>query len=183
VTAADHETDTGRPLDSGRAPTTVRVFDGLIGWLMRPRIRRLRRWSFIATLPIAILVGELWGAESGALVLAARVVLWGAVAVLAWRLDGERGEALRDLLMHPRGRAYARAELDILLALPRLALGRLRGRFAPGATYHRGSFGGALVLAFTPALIAEAAAFHLLLRGSLAALEVVRFVVELRRRS
>ncbi len=64
--------------------------------------------------------------------IAVRAALW--VAVVAWRLGGERGEALRDLLMHPRGRAFARAELDMLTALPRLLLARTSAGRQPGLT-------------------------------------------------
>ncbi len=143
----------------------VQLLDGLIAWLMRPRVRRVRRWSFVLTIPFALVVGHLVGIEQGAFVVVARVALWAAVAVLAWRLTGERGEALRDLLTHPRGRAFARAELDVMTALPRLALGRIAGGPQPGASYQRGTFGVALGLAFTPVLVAEAVAFHLLLHG------------------
>lgn len=144
----------------------ARLFDSLIEWLMRARVRRVRRWSFVFTIPVALIVGYVFGVQQGALVLAARAVLWGAVAVAAWRLGGQRGEALRDLLMHPRGRAFARAELDILTALPRLLLARVARREQAGATYHRGTFGLALGLAFTPVVVAEAGVFHLLMHGS-----------------
>jgi hypothetical protein len=36
----------------------VRVADRLIAWLMRPRIRRVRRWSFLVTVPVAFVVGH-----------------------------------------------------------------------------------------------------------------------------
>jgi len=127
----------------------ARLFDSLIEWLMRARVRRARRWSFVITIPVALIVGHVFGVQQGALVLGARATLWGAVAVAAWRLGGQRGEALRDLLMHPRGRAFARTELDILTALPRLLLARVVRRDQAGATYHRGTFGLALGLAFT----------------------------------
>lgn len=68
-----------------------------------------------------MIVAQVFGIEQGALVLALRAVLWCAVAVAAWRVAGERGEVLRDLLMHPR----ARAELDVLTALHLLLHGPL----------------------------------------------------------
>jgi hypothetical protein len=147
----------------------VRQTDRVIAWLMRPRVRRVRRWSFVVTVPVAFVVAHLYGLHQGALVIAIRAALWGAVAVVAWRLRDERGEALRDLLMHPRGRAFARAELDILSALPRLVLALAAHRRQAGMTYHRGTFGLAMALAFTPVVVTEAAAMHLLLRGGIAA--------------
>jgi hypothetical protein len=135
---------------------------------MRPRIRRVRRWSFLVTVPVAFVVGQVYGVHQGLLVIAIRAALWSAVAVVAWRLRDERGEALRDLLMHPRGRAFARAEFDILSALPRLTVAAGARRQA-GMSYHRGTFGLALALAFTPVVVTEAAAVHLLLRGGIAA--------------
>lgn len=147
------------------ATRMIRMLDGLMAWLMRPRVRRVRRWSFVITLPVALVVGHVVGLEQGALVLAIRIALWGAVAVAAWRLRGERGEVLRDVLMHPRGRAFARAEFDVLTALPRLLAGRLRRRPPAGAAYHRGTFGFALGMALTPVVLAEAVVLHLLLGG------------------
>ena len=94
------------------------------------------------------------------------MALWVAVVVAAWRIGGARGEVLRDLLMHPRGRALTRAECDVLTALPRLLIARIVRRRQPGTTYHSGTFGLALGLAFTPVMVAEAAVLHLLLHGS-----------------
>jgi hypothetical protein len=146
-----------------------RPADRLIAWLMRPRVRRVRRWSFLVTVPVAFAVGHVYGVHQGLLVIAIRAALWGAVAVLAWRLRDERGEALRDLLMHPRGRAFARAEFDILSALPRLVVAVAGRRRQAGMAYHRATFGLAMALAFTPVVVTEAAAVHLLLRGGIAA--------------
>lgn len=131
------------------------MLDRLIAFLMRPRVARVRRWSFLLTLPIAIV----FGVALGAVALGARLALWAAVAVVAFRLGGERGDALRDLLMHPRVRAYARAELDLLTVLPRLLFR------VPDGAYHRGTFGAALALALTPVVATEGVAAHLLLRG------------------
>lgn len=141
------------------------ALDSLFAWLMRPPVRRVRRWSFVVTVPVALLVAHLFGLQQGALLVLARAVLAIVVAVAAWRMPGPRGEALRDLLMHPRMRAFARAELHVLTALPRLLVVGVRRHRLPGVTYHRGNFGFALAMAFTPAVIAEGAAFHLLLGG------------------
>src|SRR5919107_882492 len=146
-----------------------RLTDRLIAWLMRPPVRRVRRWSFLVTVPVAFGVAHVYGVHQGLLVLALRAALWGAVAVLAWRLRDERGEALRDLLMHPRLRAFTRAELDILSALPRLIVAGIGRRRQAGMSYHRGTFGLAMALAFTPVVVTEAAAVHLLLHGGIAA--------------
>lgn len=147
------------------------LLDRLVGWLMRPKVRRVRRWSFLATFPLGLLVAHLHGVQEGATIVAARLALSALLAVVAWRTGGERGEALRDLLMHPRGRAFARAELDVVSALPRLLAGRVVRRAGDGAglTYARGTFGLALALAFTPVVASEALAMHLLLGGGVVA--------------
>jgi hypothetical protein len=144
----------------------TRGLDLLLDWLMKPRIRRVRRWSFAVTVPVAAVVAHVFGVQHGALVLVVRIALWAAVALVAWRLGGPRGEALRDLLMHPRVRAFARAEADVITAVPRLLVARCMRRGQAGGAYHRGSFGVAVGLAFTPAVLAEAVVVHLLLYGS-----------------
>ena len=144
-------------------------FDRALGWLMRPRIRLVRRWTFVVTVPVAVAVGQIWGVEHGVLVLVLRFGLWALVAAVVWRIGGERGEAVRDLLMHPRVRALARAEADVLPALPRLAVAAASRARVPGASYHRGTFGLALAAGLTPVIAAEGAVFHLLLDGSWAA--------------
>jgi len=146
-----------------------RLLDSVIAWLMRPRVRRVRRWAFLVTVPVAVVVGQVYGVHQGALVIAVRAALWGAVAVAAWRLRDERGEALRDLLMHPRGRAFARAEFDILTTLPRMIVAVSVRRLQAGMSYDGGTFGLAMALAFTPVVVTEAAALHLLLGGGVVA--------------
>jgi hypothetical protein len=141
------------------------LFDSFIEWLMRPRVRRVRRWSFVATIPVGLLVAHVYGVHQGLAVVAARAAVAASVAVAAWRVGGERGDALRDLLMHPRLRAFGRAELDVLCALPRLLLVRVARSGGIGLTYARGTFGLALALALTPVVVSEAVALHLLLRG------------------
>ena len=61
----------------------------MIDWLMRPKVQRFRRWSFVLTFPAAIVVARLFGIEDGVLVLAVRALLWGVVAAIAWRMQGE----------------------------------------------------------------------------------------------
>ncbi|MGI8902251.1 MAG: hypothetical protein ACR2IP_00975 [Solirubrobacteraceae bacterium] len=148
-----------------------RLADLVIEWLMRPRVRRARRWSFVATVPVSLLVAHVYGVHEGVAVVAARLALSGSVAIAAWRLGGDRGEALRDLLMHPRLRAFGRAEFDIVTALPRLLLAHVLnarrggGSGRAGLRYTRGTFGLALALAFTPVVVSEALVAHLLLGG------------------
>jgi hypothetical protein len=147
----------------------LRLFDILIDWLMRPKVRRVRRWSFVATLPLGLLIAHLHGVQEGATVVAGRMSFTALFALVAWRLGGERGDALRDLLMHPRLRAFGRAELDILTALPRLVLTRLSRADHRTLGYARGTFGFALACALTPVVASEALVLHLLLGGGLAA--------------
>jgi hypothetical protein len=142
-----------------------RLFDRLIEWLMRPRVRRVRRWSFVATVPVGLLVGHVYGLHEGVAVVAARLGLSGLVAIAAWRLGGDRGDALRDLLMHPRLRAFGRAEFDVVTSLLRLLLARAARTDQAGLTYACGTFGLALALAFTPVIVTEALVVHLLLGG------------------
>lgn len=136
-----------------------RVVDTLMDWLTRPRVRRVRRWSFVVTVPLAVLFAQLWGLQQVGALVVLRVLAWAAVAAAAWRMGGERGEALRDLLVHPRVRAFTRAELDVMATLPRLALQR---RTVAGGGYHRGTFGIAVAGAFTPMVAAEGLVVHLL---------------------
>jgi hypothetical protein len=138
----------------------LRALDRLLAFLMRPDVRRVRRWSFVLTLPAAALVFSVVGLQGGAVVLGLRFGLWLAVAVTAWRLGGERGEAVRDLVMHPRVRALLRTEVDVVLALPRPVL--RRRRVPPALRYARGDFGPAIALAMTPAMLVEAGIVHLL---------------------
>lgn len=138
-----------------------------LDWLVSsPRGRRLRRWSFVLTLPAALASALVLGLGTGLALLAVRVALWLTVLLLAWRVGGERGDAVRDLLMHPKARRYARLELRVLGA-PGLALGRLlspaRRRRDDEFGYHRGGENAAIALALTPPVLAEAAAFQLLL--------------------
>jgi hypothetical protein len=132
-------------------------------WLVSSeRGRRLRRWSFVLTLPGAVAVALVVGLGSSLALVAVRTALGVIVLAAAWRLGGERGESVRDLLMHPRARRYLRVELRVVAA-PWLALARLRRRDPAEFGYHRGDYQPAIALAFAPALLAEAAVVHLLL--------------------
>ncbi len=151
-------------------PTATRLFDRLLGFLLRPRIRRIRRWSFLVTLPAGFVVGRALGFELGdGLLLGALAALLDltvvvAAAVAGGRLLGpERRDALLDLLMHPVARRAMAGEARVVATIP-LALWRRRRpprgeRFA----YHRGSQDLAFAIALLPALLAEGVAVHLLL--------------------
>ncbi|MDX6377721.1 MAG: hypothetical protein QOE98_2024 [Gaiellaceae bacterium] len=139
----------------------MKVLDRAIGLLMLPRVRFLRRWSFLLTGPVAAWLIATGHGATGGLVVAARVTLTLVVVAVAHRIPGERGEAVRDLLMHPRARAFLRAEADVLVTIPRLLLGH--GRAEPAYRYAGRGSPVAVAAAFTPAVLAEAVAFHLLM--------------------
>jgi hypothetical protein len=155
----------------------TRAFDTVLELLMRPRVRRVRRWSFVVTLPFAAFVAWRFGVHDATGVIALRLAVTAVVAAVAWRLPGERGEAVRDLLMHPRLRAYTRAELDVLLTVPRLLARRTSP--AAGMTYHRGGDDGYLALACVPPLLAESVVVHLLLPHGWLVAQVVNGAVHL----
>lgn len=151
----------------------------LLDLLMRPRVRRVRRWSFVLTLPVAALVAWRFGVQSATWIVALRVALTALAVAVAWRVPGERGEAVRDLVIHPRLRAFTRAELDVLLTVPRLLLGRARGARAVGMTYHRGGDDGVLALACLPPLLAETVALHLLIPEDWLVVVIVNAILHL----
>jgi len=151
-------------------PTAVRLFDATLGFLLRPRVRRVRRWSFLVTLPLGVLAGRATGLElgEGLLVGLAVVALEAAALVAALVLGGrllgeERREALLDLLMHPVVRRAILGEARLLLTLPGLLVRRARRPGGEAFANHRGSQELALALALLPAMLAEGAAVHLLL--------------------
>lgn len=60
-------------------PIAVRLFDALLGFLLRPRIRRVRRWSFLVAAPLGFLVGRSLGLDLGdgvALAPSPRLSMW-----------------------------------------------------------------------------------------------------------
>lgn len=151
-------------------PTAVRLFDAVLGFLLLPRIRRLRRWGFVVTLPLGLLLGRWSGLELGdgavlgvaVAVLDLAVVL--GVAVGAARLLGqERRDALLDLLMHPVARRAMIGEARMLLTLPAAALRRLRPPAGDHFAARRGSHELGLALGLLPALLGEGAVVHLLI--------------------
>lgn len=133
---------------------------------MRPRVRKLRRWSFVVTLPLAGLLIWRRGLEGAAFLPAFYVLLLGAILVAARRIGGPRGELLLDLVMHPVGRRAFRTELRLVATLAR-AVQRVLGPGDRGDefAYHGRSSELAMLLAFVPALVGEIVVVELLLSG------------------
>lgn len=151
-------------------PIAVRLFDAVFGFLLRPRVRRVRRWSFLVTVPLGFLVGRSLGLDLGdGVVLGAVVALLDAavvvgVAVAGTRLLGqERSDALLDLLMHPVARRAIVGEVRMLSTFPIALLRRLRAPRGEEFACYRGSYELGLAIALLPAMLAEGAAVHLLL--------------------
>lgn len=151
-------------------PIAVRLFDALLGFLLRPRIRRVRRWSFLVAAPLGFLVGRSLGLDLGDGVALAAVAALVDVAVLVGvtltgsRLLGqERRDALLDLLMHPVARRAIVGEARMLSTFPAALLRRLRPPRGERFACRRGSQELGFALALLPAMLAEGAAVHLLL--------------------
>ena len=151
-------------------PIATRLFDRFLGFLLRPRIRRVRRWSFLVTLPLGFVAGRALGFEFGdglllgAMAAIVDVVVVAGVAIAGARLLGpERRDALLDLLMHPVARRVMAGEARVLATIPRALLRRRRPARGETFAYHRGSQELAFAIALMPALLAEGVAVHLLL--------------------
>jgi len=154
-------------------PTAVRLFDAVLGFLLRPRVRRVRRWSFLVTAPLGFLVGRSLGLGLGdGVVLGAAAALLDVAVVAGVALAGarllckERSDALLDLLMHPVARRAIVGEVRMLSTLPTALLRRLRAPRGEEFACHRGSHEFGLAIALLPAMLAEGAAVHLLLPDS-----------------
>lgn len=155
------------------SPTAIRLFDAVLGFLLRPRVRRVRRWAFLVTLPLGFLLGRSLGLDLGDGVLLGTTAAVLDLAVLttvtlagARLLGQERRDALLDLLMHPVARRAIVGEARLLTTIPAALLRRLRAPRGEAFGYHRGSHELGLLLALLPATIAEGAAVHLLLPDS-----------------
>ena len=69
----------------------VRLFDAVLGFLLRPRLRRVRRWSFLLTAPLGLLVGRSLGLDFGdGVALGAVAALLDAVVVAGVAVAGVR---------------------------------------------------------------------------------------------
>ena len=72
-------------------PIAVRLFDAVLGFLLRPRLRRVRRWSFLVTAPLGFLVGRSLGLDFGdGVALGAVAALLDAVVVAGVAVAGVR---------------------------------------------------------------------------------------------
>ncbi len=158
---------------SGPRPALARGLDALFELLMRPRVRRARRWSFLVALPAGVLIARELGLRPsledglavGLALAALDLAVLLTVALAGTRLLGrERREVVLDFLMHPTVRRLLRSELELQLTLPR-ALVRRVGRRKRGQefTYHRGSWELGFALALLPVAAAEGAIVHLAL--------------------
>jgi len=149
----------------------LRRLDAVLALLMRPRVRRVRRWAFLVTVPGAYALSEALGVElslgtglwAGLAVALLDVLVLLCVAFAGARLLGpERRDLVLDLLMHPVARRVLVGEARMLATYARALLPARRGaRFA----YHRGGDELGMVLALVPATIAEGVVLHLLLPG------------------
>ncbi len=126
----------------------ARAFDTVFGFLMRPRVRRLRRWSFLVTLPGAVIAAKLLeihptfgtGLKAGIAAAILDTVLVLLVGVLGARVLGrERRDVLLDFLMHPMARRAVAGEIRTLLVVPLALWRRLRRPRWREFAYHRGS--------------------------------------------
>lgn len=155
----------------------VRIIDRVLEVLMRPRVRRVLRWSFVMTLPLFAYLVSVRGVDTVLALVVLELAAFVAVLALAAKLGGERGQVILDMLMHPTVRRILRSEATIVLTLA-LVPSRLVRRPAPGAFgYGRGNSELPLALALLPAVAAEAAAVHLLLPDSLSAVKIAVLAV------
>ena len=96
--------------------------DAMLDWFLRPRVRRVTRWSFVVTLPLCALLISLRGLDTVLVIFAIEFAAFMLVLVVAARLGGERGEVILDFVMHPTVRRFVRSEALIVLTLPRALL-------------------------------------------------------------
>lgn len=153
----------------------ARAFDAVFGFLARPRVRHVRRWSFLVTLPLGLLGARALGVDlslanglkagiAAALLDATLLLL---VLVLGARVLGrERRDVLLDFLMHPTARQAMVAEARTLLVLPRALWRRLRPPAGREFPYGRGSHEVGFALAILPVAVAEGVAVHLVLHAA-----------------
>jgi hypothetical protein len=155
----------------------MRLLDAVLGFLLRPRVRRVARWSFVVTLPLAALIISARGVDAMLAVFALEFAAFMLVLALAARLGGERGQVILDLVMHPSVRRLLRSEAAIVITLPLALVRYVRRGGADELPYAKGDHELPLAIALTPAVAAETAAVHLLLPDSLAALRLALVVL------
>lgn len=152
------------------------VVDRVLGWLMRPPVRRVLRWSFVVTLPLCALLVSIRGVETVLALFALEFAAFLVVIVVATRMGGERGQLILDLVMHPAGRRLFASELTILVTLPRALLRAFKGGSPNEFPYAKGEPELPIAIAFIPAVAAEVAVVHLLLPDSLGWLKLALLV-------
>jgi len=155
-------------------PIVIRLFDRYFGALMRPGVRRARRWAFVVTIAAVLLLAHSLGLRPrlqdglfvGLGLVAIDLIVLLAVIALGTRLLGrERRDVLLDLLIHPVARRVIGGEWRLLGVYPRALLRRLRPTRtgAVQLAYHRSSSALAIAIAMLPPMAAETAVIHLLL--------------------
>ena len=143
------------------AGMSARLADAVFGFLLHPRVVRVRRWSSLVTIPLAIVLLSLVGLEGGFALAAVELAFVLAVLVLFLRLDPERREVVLDFIAPPIERRILRMELAIFATYWRAFARRRRASTGTEWTYHRGSVELAFALALVPAAVGELIVFHL----------------------
>lgn len=153
--------------------------DAVLDWLMRPRVRRVARWSFLVTLPLCALLVSLRGVDAVIVIFALEFAAFMVVLVVAARLGGERGQVILDLVMHPAVRRLMRSEAVIALTLPRALLRLARRRSGDEYSYARRDVELPLAVALIPAFATELFLVHLFVPDSLGWLRLALLVLSL----
>lgn len=155
--------------------------DFVFAVLLRPRLRRVLRWSFVVTLPAGALLLRERGLDAAVAIVILELSVFVAVLVVALRLGGERRAMILDLIMHPAVRRVLRSEMRVVATLPVAALRALRRRDRRGdeAGYAGGDNELAVALALTPVVLAETAAVHLLLPDNLGVVKIALLLLSL----
>jgi hypothetical protein len=153
--------------------------DAVLGVLLRPRLRRVLRWSFVITLPAGAFLLRERGLDAAVAIVLLELCGFIAVMLVALRLGGERRAVIFDLIMHPAVRRVLRSEMRVAATVPVALVRRLSTRRAPEFGYARGDQELAIALALTPAILAETAAVHLLLPASLGPVKLAVLLVSL----
>lgn len=146
----------------------TRLVDAVLRFLLRPRVRRVVRWSFVVTLPLALLLIRARGIDGLLVIFVLEFTGFMMVLALAARLGGDRGQVILDLVMHPSIRRLLRSEAAIVFTLPAAFVRAFRKRRLDEYGYAKGNNELPLAIALTPAIIAETAAIHLLVPASFA---------------
>lgn len=154
--------------------------DAVLDWFMRPRVRRVTRWSFLVTLPLCALLISLRGFDAVLVIFALEFAAFMVVIVVAARLGGERGQVILDFVMHPAARRLMRSEAVIVLTLPRALLRLARRRRSEDEySYAKGDVELPLAVASIPAFAIELVLVHLLVPDSLGWLRLALLVLSL----